>query len=243
MPTWEVRVGLLKRVIDVGASIVGLLFLLPLSLLVALIIKLDDGGPVFYRGRRVGRWGRPFLIFKFRTMVLNAERLGGSSTADDDPRITRVGKLLRKYKLDELPQLINVLKGEMSLVGPRPEVQIYVDMYSEEERAILSVRPGITDWASLWDSDEGALLAGAEDPEAAYLEFIRPTKLHLQLHYVRTQSLFTDLRILGLTLATVIFRGKARRWVEDALTGCGVPRELGRTLAAAGRDGKGVVGC
>lgn len=234
---------MLKRAIDITVSILGLAALSPVMLLVALLIKLDDGGPVFYRGRRVGRFGRPFLMLKFRTMVVNAERLGGPSTADGDPRITRVGKVLRKYKLDELPQLINVLKGEMSLVGPRPEVQHYVDMYSEEERAILLVRPGITDWASLWDSDEGALLARAEDPEAAYLEYIRPTKLRLQLHYVRTQSLLMDLRILWLTLATVIFRSKARRWVEEALAGCGVPAQFGGARAAATRNGKGVVGC
>lgn len=234
---------MLKRAIDVGASFAGLLLLSPLLLVVALLIKLGDGGPVFYRGRRVGRLSRPFLIFKYRTMVVNAERLGGSSTADDDPRITRIGKLMRKYKLDELPQLINVLKGEMSLVGPRPEVQHYVDMYSDEERAILTVRPGITDWASLWDSDEGALLAGAEDPEAAYLEYIRPTKIRLQLHYVRNHSLPTDLRILWLTLATVIFRSRARRWVEEALAGCGVPPQFGGALTAAARNGKGVVGC
>lgn len=234
---------MLKRAIDLTVSLLGLVALSPLMLLVALLIKFDGGGPVFYRGRRVGRFGRPFLVLKFRTMVVNAERLGGPSTADDDPRITRVGKVLRKYKLDELPQLINVLKGEMSLVGPRPEVQHYVDMYSDEERAILSVRPGVTDWASLWDSDEGALLAGAEDPEAAYLEYIRPTKLRLQLHYVRTQSLLTDLRILALTLATVIFRHRGRRWVENALARCGVPLESARALAVSAREGGGVVRC
>lgn len=222
---------MLKRAIDIAISFVGLVILLPLLLLVALLVKLGDGGPVFYRGRRVGRLGRPFFVVKYRTMVVDAERLGGWCTADDDPRITRVGRLLRKYKLDELPQLINVLKGDMSLVGPRPEVQHYVDMYSDEERVILTVRPGITDWASLWDSDEGALLAGVEDPEAAYLEYIRPTKLRLQMHYVRTQSLLTDLRILWLTLATVVLRSKARRWVEEALAGCGVLREVPQRAA------------
>ena len=213
---------MLKRVIDVCVAFCGLVLLAPLFLVVALLIKLEDGGPVLYRGRRVGYQGKPFLMLKFRTMVANAEKLGGPSTPDNDPRITRVGRILRRYKIDELPQLINVLRGEMSLVGPRPEVQHYVDMYTQEERAILSVRPGITDWASLWNSDEGAFLAGADDPERAYLEQIRPTKLRLQLHYVRTQSLLTDLRILVLTLATVIFRGKARPWVQRALADCGV---------------------
>lgn len=214
---------MLKRAIDFWVALCGLVIISPIFLLVALAIKLDDGGPVLYRGRRVGYQGRPFFMLKFRTMVVNAEKLGGSSTAENDPRITRVGRVLRKYKLDELPQLINVLKGDMSLVGPRPEVQHYVDMYSDEERAILSVRPGITDWASLWNSDEGAVLAAAEDPERAYLERIRPTKLRLQLHYVRTRSLLTDLRILGLTAATVVFRKRAKPWVDRVLADCGVP--------------------
>jgi len=160
---------------------------------------------VFYRGPRVGRYGRTFSIFKFRTMVVNAEKLGGSSTSDDDPRITRVGKFLRKYKLDELPQLINVLKGEMSFVGPRPEVQHYIDMLGPQERKdILSVRPGITDWASIWNSDEGSILAGSSDPEKTYMERIRPEKIKLQLKYVRERRFLTDLKIVFQTLYTII---------------------------------------
>lgn len=137
-------------------------------------------------------------------MVVDAERLGGPSTADDDPRITRIGKLLRKYKLDELPQLINVLKGEMSLVGPRPEVPHYVNMYTDEERAILTVRPGLTDWASIWNPDEGAVLAGSPDPENTYMERIRPEKLRLQLKYVRERSFWNDIVILFLTLRALV---------------------------------------
>ena len=137
-------------------------------------------------------------------MVLNAEKLGGPSTADDDPRITRVGKFVRKFKLDELPQLINVLKGEMSIVGPRPEVQMYVDMFTEEEKAILSVRPGITDWASIWNPDEGAILAGSPDPEKTYMEKIRPEKIRLQLKYVRERSFWNDLRIIAQTIITIL---------------------------------------
>lgn len=167
-------------------------------------IRGEDGGSVFYRGVRVGLNGRAFRIFKFRTMVVNAEKLGGSSTADDDARITRIGKVLRKYKLDELPQLINVLKGEMSFVGPRPEVQHYVDMFTEEERAILSVRPGITDWASLWNNDEGAILAGSPDPEKTYMKEIRPEKIRLQLKYVRERSFPVDLKIILQTLFAII---------------------------------------
>ena len=149
---------------------------------------MEDSGPIFYRGERVGRDGKLFRIYKFRTMVVDAEKLGGPSTADDDPRITKIGRHLRKYKLDELPQLMNVFKGEMSFVGPRPEVQHYVDMFTEEEKAILNVRPGITDWASLWNPDEGALLKGSKDPEREYMEKIRPQKLKLQLRYVKEKS-------------------------------------------------------
>jgi len=159
---------------------------------------------VFYRGNRVGRYGSLFKIFKFRTMVVDAERFGGPSTADDDPRITKVGKVIRKYKLDELPQLINVLKGEMSFVGPRPEVQHYVEMFTEEEKAILNVRPGITDWASLWNPDEGKILEGSPDPEKAYMEKIRPTKLRLQLKYVQERSFWIDLKIIFQTCLTIL---------------------------------------
>lgn len=194
----------LKRGFDIFASAIGLLILSPLLLVIAYLIKREDGGPVFYRGVRVGRYGKPFRIFKFRTMVVDAEKVGGPSTADDDPRITRVGKILRKYKLDELPQFINVLKGEMSIVGPRPEVQYYVDMFTEEEKSILNVRPGITDWASLWNPDEGAILAGSPDPEKTYMEKIRPTKIKLQLKYVKERSFWVDLKIILLTAITIL---------------------------------------
>ena len=195
-----------KRLIDVVCSTLGLMVLSPLLALIVVWIGLDSEGPVLYRGIRAGLHAKSFRIFKFRTMILDADKIGGSSTADDDPRITRMGRFLRKYKLDELPQLINILRGEMSLVGPRPEVPHYVDMFTEEEKAILSVRPGITDWASLWNSDEGAILAGAQDPEQAYLELIRPTKLRLQLKYVQERSFWVDLRILAKTLQAVVLR-------------------------------------
>lgn len=161
---------------------------------------------MFYRGIRVGQFGKPFRMIKFRTMVPNADRIGGASTADDDSRITKIGGVLRKYKLDELPEIFNILKGEMSFVGPRPEVQHYVEMFSDEEKAILSVRPGLTDWATLWNSDEGAVLAGSSDPEKTYLEKIRPEKIRLQLEYVRNRSFLTDISILVKTLAAIIFR-------------------------------------
>ena len=195
-----------KRVFDIVAAAVGLLFLSPFLFFIALRIRREDSGPVFYRGERVGLHGKPFRIFKFRTMVVDAERLGASSTSDDDQRITSIGKFLRKYKLDELPQLINVLIGDMSLVGPRPEVKKFTDMYTNEEMAILSVRPGITDWASIWNSDEGAILAGNTDPDRDYLEKIRPEKIRLQLKYVREQSFWTDIKIIFLTLKIIIFK-------------------------------------
>ena len=198
----------MKRIFDIICSAYGLLFLSPLLLLISCMIKAGDGGPVFYRGVRVGLNGKLFRIYKFRTMVMNAEKLGGHSTADDDPRITKLGEFLRKYKLDELPQLINVLKGDMAVVGPRPEVKHYVDMYTDKEKYILSVRPGITDWASLWNPDEGAILVGSADPEKAYMEKIRPTKLKLQLKYIRDHSIFTDIIIIIKTLGKVIKRNR-----------------------------------
>ena len=195
---------MVKWLFDILFSLLGLFVSSPLLLLIACLIKREDRGSIFYRGVRVGRFGKPFKIFKFRTMVVNAEKLGGPSTADDDPRITKIGRWLRKYKLDELPQLINVLRGEMSFVGPRPEVQHYVDMFTEKERAILSVRPGITDWASLWNPDEGAVLAGSPDPEKTYMEKIRPTKIELQLKYVKKRSFWIDLKIIVQTFLTIL---------------------------------------
>ena len=197
---------MLKRAFDLAASSFGLLVFSPVLLGIAAAIAWGSPGPIFYRGTRVGLGGKPFRIFKFRTMVVNADKIGGPSTAGGDPRITPIGRFLRAHKLDELPQLLNVFSGDMSIVGPRPEVQQYVDMYTEEERRILTVRPGITDFASLWNSDEGAVLAGAEDPEQAYLELIRPEKLRLQLEYVRRQSFMTDLGIVFRTISAVVFK-------------------------------------
>jgi len=207
---------------DLFGALLGLLVLSPLLVVVAVLVKREDHGPVLYRGVRIGRHGRPFRMCKFRTMVVNAERLGGPSTADDDPRITRIGGALRRYKLDELPQLFNVIAGDMSLVGPRPEVEAYVRMFSPVERRILDVRPGITDWATLSNPDEGALLRGRADPERTYLEEIRPQKVRLQLEYVSRQSLAVDLGILGATLRHVISR-VARRLVGNP----GIPERQG----------------
>jgi lipopolysaccharide/colanic/teichoic acid biosynthesis glycosyltransferase len=203
----------LKRGFDFLVALTAVLLLSPVLLVVALIIKVGSPGPVFYRGVRIGLRGKPFRIYKFRTMVVDAEKLGGSATAEDDPRITPIGKFLRRHKLDELPQFLNVLVGDMSMVGPRPEVQKYVDMYTLEERAILDLRRGITDWASIWNSNEAAVLEGSKDPEKTYEELIRPTKLALQLFYARNHSPGTDIKILCHTFCKLI--------VEDW-----TPREL-----------------
>ncbi|MDI6602622.1 MAG: sugar transferase [Patescibacteria group bacterium] len=196
---------MVKRLFDIVFAFFGLILVLPLFLIIAILIKRESPGPVFYRGTRIGKGGRPFRIFKFRSMVENAEKLGGPSTAGDDPRLTKIGKFLKKYQLDELPQLINVLKGEMSLVGPRPEVKMYVDMMTEEERKIiLSIKPGMTDLASLWNFHEGEILKGSLDPEKTYLEKIRPTKIKLQLEYVKKRSFWLDLKIILKTILKIL---------------------------------------
>lgn len=188
---------MLKRIFDFIVSLFGLIVLFPLFFVLAILIKLDSSGSVFYRGVRVGKGGKSFRIYKFRSMVTDAEKKGGPSTSKTDSRVTKVGKFIRRCKLDEFSQLINVLKGEMSLVGPRPEVQFYVDMMSDEERrAILSVRPGITDWASIWNSHEEDILKDSPDPEKVYQEKIRPEKIRLQMKYVKERTFFKDLRII-----------------------------------------------
>jgi lipopolysaccharide/colanic/teichoic acid biosynthesis glycosyltransferase len=180
--------------------LICLIFFSPLFIIIIAAIKLSDRKPVFYKAPRIGKNGIPFHMFKFRTMVVNADKIGGSSTPDNDPRITAVGRFLRKYKLDELPQLFNVVSGDMSIVGPRPEVKEYVDLYNDEEKIILTVRPGITDWASIWNPDEGKILAGSSDPDKTYLEKIRPEKIRLQVKYVKERSFWTDLKIIWETL-------------------------------------------
>jgi lipopolysaccharide/colanic/teichoic acid biosynthesis glycosyltransferase len=177
----------------------------PVLAAIALRIKLDGDGPIVYGGRRVGMGANEFRMYKFRTMVANADRVGGPNTPDDDPRLTRTGRFLRRYKLDELPQLLNVLKGDMSFVGPRPQVPQEVAGYSNEERDLLLVRPGITDWASLRFSNEGEILAGHADPDRAYAELIRPEKMRLGLDYVHKGTFRDDLDILVKT-ALVPFR-------------------------------------
>lgn len=186
-------------------SIFGLLFLTPILTALGIKIKLEDGGPIFYRGVRVGIAGNTFRMYKFRTMVADAERIGGSSTAVNDPRITRAGRVIRTHKLDELPQLFNVLMGDMSLVGPRPQVPWAVELYSPEEREILKIKPGVTDYASLRFHNEGELLRGSNDPDRDYFLKIHPQKMALSLQYMREASFKTDVKILIMTLKRVLF--------------------------------------
>jgi len=196
-----------KRLFDLMVAGMGLLLLSPLLLVIALWIKLDSPGPVFFRQQRVGRFGAPFRIHKFRSMSGDAPLAGPQLTVGADPRITRAGAFLRRSKLDELPQLIDVLAGTMSLVGPRPEVPRYVAMYPAELRAkVLSVRPGITDPASIAYRDENTLLAGAADPERVYVEQVMPAKLRFAAQYVDRMSLWNDVRLIGATLRSLWWR-------------------------------------
>ncbi len=197
----------MKRFFDIVFSAIGLIIFSPFFFLFAVLIKSESRGPVFYRGTRVGRYGKPFRIYKFRSMVEDAEQLGGTSTAETDARITRCGRFLRRFKLDELPQLMNVFLGEMSLVGPRPQVSWAVDLYSEREKELLTVRPGMTDYASIRFRNEGEILRGSIDPDRDYLEKIAPEKIQLGLEYVRHHSLWVDLKIIMATLWTILGGG------------------------------------
>jgi lipopolysaccharide/colanic/teichoic acid biosynthesis glycosyltransferase len=194
----------MKRAFDLALASLGLLVLAPVLLLVALLIRLDSSGPVFFRQERIGKNFRPFFIYKFRTMVQDAPRRGGPITFGADPRITRVGRVLRRAKLDEFPQLINVIRGEMSLVGPRPEVRSYVELFREDYKEILQVLPGITDLASLKYRDEAEILARAANPEEEYLRTILPDKITLAKEYVRRASLFLDVSLILKTLTKVV---------------------------------------
>lgn len=195
---------LIKRVFDIVFSLIGLIILLPLLLIIALLIKLESKGPVFYMQTRVGQHNKDFKIFKYRTMFVGSDKKGLLTLGDKDPRVTKIGFFLRKYKLDELPQLINVLLGSMSFVGPRPEVRKYVDFYSKEDLKVLRLKPGITDFASIEYRDEAELLKTAENPEAFYIETILPEKLKLHKKYINSQGLWTDFKIILKTIETIV---------------------------------------
>ena len=193
-----------KRLLDLCVSGFGLLLLTPFFILISILIKLDSPGPIFFRQSRVGAAFTPFRIFKFRTMVNDAEKHGAQVSTGDDPRITRVGWFLRKYKIDELPQLINVILGDMSLVGPRPEVPKYVEAFRKDYEEILTVKPGITDFASLEFKDENELLKATENPEEKYLAEILPAKIKYYRKYLQEQGLVTDIKLILKTLLGII---------------------------------------
>jgi lipopolysaccharide/colanic/teichoic acid biosynthesis glycosyltransferase len=194
----------MKRTFDILVAAIGLILFAPLFVVIAVLVKLDSKGPIFFRQQRIGRNFRTFEIYKFRTMVQEASQLGKPITYGDDARITRAGRLLRKAKLDELPQLINVLKGEMSFVGPRPEVPQYVELFRRDYTEILTVRPGITDLASLKYRDEAALLGKAENPEEEYVSRVLPDKIRLAKDYLKHSSFCFDVAVIVKTLFRIV---------------------------------------
>lgn len=193
-----------KRIFDLIITITGLIILSPLFFLIAIAIKVYDNGPVLYKQKRIGRNGKIFTMVKFRTMVPDADKKGKLITMGSDDRITRVGKILRKYKLDEFPQLFNVLIGEMSLVGPRPEVEKYVKLYNDDQKRVLNLTPGITDPASLEYFNESELLAEAEEPEELYIQKIMPDKIKINLNYADKASILSDFSIIIKTISKLI---------------------------------------
>lgn len=194
---------IIKRLFDIGASSIGLILLSPILILIAICIKLDSKGPVFFKQIRVGKNKELFKIYKFRTMVTDAEKLGKQITVGNDTRITKVGTFIRKCKLDELPQLINVLKGDMSLVGPRPEVPKYVELYDDYQEQILLVQPGITDYASIEFRNESEILGESENPESKYINDIMPYKIELNIKYIKNISLYEDLKLITRTIKAI----------------------------------------
>ncbi|WP_434133608.1 sugar transferase [Sporomusa sphaeroides] len=200
-----------KRIFDLLFTLPGVIVLLPVFLIIALWIKLDSRGPVFFRQVRVGQYGKPFKIFKFRTMIVDAESHGTQITVGQDKRITRIGEILRKYKLDELPQLFNIILGDMSLVGPRPEVPRYMNEYPDDIRQItLSVKPGITDLASITFKDENAMLGKSTCPEQTYIREILPVKQKYYVQYVTNRSIIFDIVIIAKTFSAILFRDGAK---------------------------------
>jgi len=223
-----------KRVFDIVVSGIALLVFWPLLVLAAVLIYLDDRSTPIYAGERVGQGGTPFNMLKLRTMIPHAARTGVDSTAADDQRITRIGAVVRKLKLDEFLQFVNVLRGDMSLVGPRPQVSRGTALYTDLERQLLSVKPGFTDFATVVFADEGEILRGLDDPDLGYDRLIRPWKSRLALHYVGTQSLWLDLRLVLAMNLNVVSRRRALDWVASMLEETGAPTELARMARRSG---------
>jgi lipopolysaccharide/colanic/teichoic acid biosynthesis glycosyltransferase len=195
---------MLKRLFDFFSSLTALIFLLPFFFIVALLIAIEGGFPVFFTQTRIGKNKIPFQLLKFRTMVKDADKLGKITIGRRDPRVTNVGHFLRSYKLDELPQLLNILKGEMSVVGPRPEVEEYVNLYTEEQNKVFLAKPGLTDYASLKYINESEVLAKSSNPNKTYIEEVMPAKLQLNLKYIEEQGLLTDLKIIFKTISKIV---------------------------------------
>jgi lipopolysaccharide/colanic/teichoic acid biosynthesis glycosyltransferase len=216
----------MKRVFDIVIGLVVLVIASPILILFSLLIYIQDFNSPFYMAPRVGKNERIFLMIKLRSMIVNADKSGVDSTANNDMRITRAGALVRKFKLDELTQLVNVLKGDMSLVGPRPNVQRETDLYTAKEKRLLSVRPGITDLASIVFSDEGGILEGSSDPDLDYNQLIRPGKGHLGLFYIERRTILLDIRVMWLTVMAVLDKPKALAGVVDILVKHDAPRNM-----------------
>jgi len=195
---------MIKRLFDLVIALPLLILVSPILLVIAVLIKLNSKGPIFFLQQRVGLNGADFFIYKFRTMQIGADKMGLLTVGGRDPRVTSVGYFLRKYKLDELPQLINVVNGTMSLVGRRPEVRKYVDLYNSDQRMVLNAKPGITDYASIEYADENNLLASSENPERTYIDEIMPAKLKLNMKYIAEQGVITDIKIIFSTVMRVI---------------------------------------
>ncbi|QII11047.1 hypothetical protein KsCSTR_16680 [Candidatus Kuenenia stuttgartiensis] len=194
----------MKRLFDIFSSLFTLLILLPLFLLIAILIRLNSAGPVFFIQKRVGKNFKLFSLYKFRTMVVDTSQRGLQITSAGDPRITKIGRFLRKTKIDELPQIINVIKGDMSVVGPRPEVLKYVEMFKDDYKYILKVKPGITDYAAIEFRDEECVLKKFKNPEDGYIKKVLPLKINLYKRYIKERSLFTDMKLIFLTLWKIV---------------------------------------
>jgi len=195
---------MLKRLFELTFAFISIILLIPIFIIISVLIVADSKGGIFYKQMRVGKNGKGFYLYKFRSMQKNADKNGLLITGRYDSRITKVGHFIRKYKIDELPQLMNVLLGDMNLVGPRPEVSKYVDLYNEEQKKVLLVKPGITDYASIEYSNENVLLSTAMNPEQTYINYIMPAKLKLNLKYIEEQSLIIDLKIIWNTILKII---------------------------------------
>jgi lipopolysaccharide/colanic/teichoic acid biosynthesis glycosyltransferase len=217
---------MIKRSLDIAVSLIGLICFFPILLFVSILIWSNDKKSPFYVPPRVGKKGAIFYMLKLRSMIVNADKVGIDSTSNNDQRITSIGQIIRKYKLDELTQLWNVLRGDMSLVGPRPNVKAEVDLYTDVEKELLSVKPGITDFSSIVFSDEGKILENKDDPDLAYNQLIRPWKSRLGLIYIKQQSILLDIEIIIYTLVALISKRTALNWVSKKLENFEVDQNL-----------------